>query len=570
MVQCISMDASTIGHFNAEMMAELARLSQAFSALQEAFAAQQSQITALKAERDELAKKLELSSQNNLYYKERYELLQRTLFGKKSERRELSSGAATMVLPGFDDITRPKPPETETLTFTRRKPIPQGARKDRESRFPETLRREIVNLPAEETCCAECGSEALHQIRPEVTEKLCCSRDPFYVKEYHRQVLSCRACETVQPLPPVPEVFERCAADHTVVANLMVNKFHYSLPLYRQGAQFRDIGIEFSNDALIDWCVKGVSLLIPVYTALVALVLRCHYVIADDTRLRAAVGPVKNKLRQYKQGTLWGLYGMELNAVAYVFTTSRNHAGCKEVLKGFQGKLIVDGYDGFEYVGKDDGVTLVHCNNHARRGFVKAEGNDKARAHEALRFYQVLYEIEERAKSLSVEERLKLRQEEAVPIVDQFKEWLTKVHNAAPPKSALGKACAYVLRRWKSLTEYLSDGYLPIDTMVLERAFRVIAVGRKNYLHAASEMGAIGAAAAYSLINTCVEHGIDPFLYLSDVLERVGSHPASDVEKLVPHNWKLHYLEEATKRYGSPLSSCPDPAKPSTALATAA
>lgn len=578
-VEFYAMDASTIGHFNAELMAELARLQQGFLAQQAALESLEARVVELavenarvKAERDELAKKLELASQHSLYYKERYELLQKSFFGKKSERREVNS-SQTLLLPGFNDDTRPVPPAAKTRDvagYTRRENSSEGTRKDRGSRFPENLRREIVHLPPEECCCAKCGSENLHKIRKEVAEKLCCSRDPFYVTEYHREVLGCRICETMQPLPQLPEVFERTAADHTLVANMLVNKFHYSLPLYRQGQQFRDIGIEFSNDALIDWSMKGLDLLMPVYTALVALVLRCRYLIADDTRLRAAVGPVKSKLPQYKQGTLWGLYGMEIDAVVYVFTSSRNHAGCKDVLKGFTGKLIVDGYDGFEHVGKNDGVTLVHCNNHARRGFVKSEGNDKARSHEALAFYRALYEIEERGKALSVEERLALRQNEAVPIFDQFKEWLNRVSTVAHPKSALGKACAYVLRRWKSLSEYLHDGYLPIDTMALERAFRVIAVGRKNYLHAASETGAVGTAAAYSLINSCVLHDIDPFIYLCDVLERVGRHPAAEIEKLFPHNWKLLYLEEAKKRYGSPFSSRQASGEPSAVLVAAA
>ena len=127
------------------------------------------------------------------------------------------------------------------------------------------------------------------------------------------------------------------------------------------------------------------------------------------------------------------------------------------------------------------------------------------------------------------------------------------MNQAMPPKSPIGKACAYVLKCWKSLTEYLSDGNLPIDTMAIERAFRVVAIGRKNFLHAASEAGAHGAAVGYSLVNTCLMHGIDPFIYLCDVLELVGSCQNGEIEKLLPQNWKTHFGEQATKRYGSPF-----------------
>ena len=145
---------------------------------------------------------------------------------------------------------------------------------------------------------------------------------------------------------------------------LVVNKFRYSMPIYRQGQMVRDIGIVFSNDALLDWTAKGLDLLMPIYRALVSFVVASRYLAADDTKLRAAVGPVAKTFPGYKQGALWGLYAIEHDAVAYVFTKARSHAACKEVLQGFQGYLIVDGYDGFEHVGMWDGVTLVNCNNH--------------------------------------------------------------------------------------------------------------------------------------------------------------------------------------------------------------
>ena len=150
------------------------------------------------------------------------------------------------------------------------------------------------------------------------------------------------------------------------------------------------------------------------------------------------------------------------------------------------------------------------------------------------------------------DERRALRQKKAVPVFDKFKEWLVLVSRAAPPKSPLGKACADVLKRWDTLRTYLDDGMIPIDTMAVERAFRVVALGRKNYLDAASELGAHGAAIGYTLVNSCLLQDIDPFIYLCDVLERVGSCPQREVATLLPQNWKRLYSEEATARYQSP------------------
>lgn len=553
-----AMETGAVGNFNAELI--------------EAAAALQERVGALESERATLVQKLEIKDQSILYYKERYELLQKRLFGKSSEKRILNPTGAPL-LPGFDDALRPAPPqpeekeepaeaEQETITYNRRK-TSRGTPTPRSSRFPQSLRRVKTVLEPEDKGCTGCGQEMQVLIRTEVTEKLCCSRDPFYVHEYHKPIYACRGCQEVAPAAEVPEVLERTSVEHSVVSYLLVNKFRYSLPLYRQGEMFRDIGLVFSNDALLDWATRGLDLLQPIYQELVRLVVSSRYLVTDDTRLRAAVGAVAKSLPGYKQGALWGLYALEHDVVAYVFTKGRTHAACQEVLKDFRGCLIVDGYDGFEPIGKKEGMTFAHCNNHARRTFVRAEGSDRKRAEEALLFYQELYRIEEEGKALSPEERRALRQEKAVPVFDKFREWLVLVSRAAPPKSPLGKACAYVLKRWNTLRTYLSDGMIPIDTMAVERAFRVVALGRKNYLHAASELGAHGAAIGYALVNTCLLQNIDPFIYLCDVFERVGSCPQRDVGTLLPQNWKPLYLAEATARYQSPpapAGSAPDPA----------
>lgn len=561
-----AMETGAIGNFNAELIESVALLESRSAALEQ-------ELARAREERDALAQKIEIQGQSILYYKERYELLQKRLFGKSSEKRILNAADAQL-LPLFGDALRPTPPqpdkqdndqaqpEKETITYDRRKRS-RDMSIDRGSRFPQSLRRLQTVLEPEDKSCTSCGLEMAHVIRTEVTEKLCCSRDPFYVHEYHKPILGCRPCGEVAPAAEVPEVFERTSVDQSVVSYLLVNKFRYSIPLYRQGEMFRDIGLVFSNDALLDWASKGLDLLRPIYQELVRLAVGSRYLVTDDTRLRAAVGDIVKTLPGYKQGALWGLYALEHDVVAYVFTKGRTHAACKEVLKDFRGCLIVDGYDGFEPVGQKDGMTFAHCNNHARRGFVRAEGSDRKRAEEALLFYQELYRIEEEGREFSPEKRRELRQEKAVPVFNKFREWLVMVSRAAPPKSPLGKACAYVLKRWDTLRTYLDDGMIPIDTMAVERAFRVVALGRKNYLHAASELGAHGAAIGYALVNTCLLQDIDPFIYLCDVLERVGTCQQRDVATLLPQNWKHQYLEEATARYESPpapAGAAPDPA----------
>ena len=173
----------------------------------------------------------------------------------------------------------------------------------------------------------------------------------------------------------------------------------------------------------------------------------------------------------------------------------------------------------------------------------------------AVGFYQLLTQIENETKDLNPDERLWIRQQRAVPILAKFKEWIIEVYPKEPPNSPIRKAANYCLKRWDPLTYYTKDGNVPFSTNDLERMMKSIAIGRKNFLHASSELGARAVAILYSLVLTCKGHAIDPFYYLSDVLRRVGEHPASKVAELLPHTWRILFMEEAIQRYQSPFKT---------------
>ena len=322
------MGAQAIGDFNAKLIESVALL--------------QGRVFALEAERDQLAQKEGRKDQDILYYKERYELLQRQLFGKKSEKRKLDDGLRAQLLPGFDDAlwstlspAAQEKKERETITYDCEKPLRRGTPIERSSRFPESLRRVKTVLEPEEKCCTSCGEEMEHVIRIEVTEQLCCSRDLFYVHGYHKPVYGCRACEEVAPVAEVPEVFERTSVDQSVVSYLLVNKFLYSLLVYRQWEIFRNIGLVFSNDALLNWVSKGLDLLRLIYQVLVELIVASRYLVADDTKLRAAVGGIAKRLPGYKQGALWGFCALKHDLVAYLFCEGQKSCGLQGGAEGF-------------------------------------------------------------------------------------------------------------------------------------------------------------------------------------------------------------------------------------------
>ena len=166
----------------------------------------------------------------------------------------------------------------------------------------------------------------------------------------------------------------------------------------------------------------------------------------------------------------------------------------------------------------------MHCMAHARRKFYEAQENDAVRATHGLQQIQLLYEIERRIKDLSVDERQRIRNQEAGPILQSLGAWMKQAYTEVLPKSVIGKALGYSIARWDALSLYTTHGKLNIDNNPVENAIRPVAIGRKNYLFAGSHEAAQRSAMLYSLLGTCKLHGINPFTWLKDVLSRIGTH----------------------------------------------
>ena len=177
---------------------------------------------------------------------------------------------------------------------------------------------------------------------------------------------------------------------------------------------------------------------------------------------------------------------------------------------------------------------------HARRMLFEAKDNNKAVAEYALEQIALLYTIERKAKEqqLDAEQILQLRQTEALPVLESLGKWMKESYLKVLPASAIGKALGYSIERWGELMLYATDGKLNIDNNPVENSIRPLAIGRKNYLFAGSHEAAKRSAMLYSLMGTCKLHGINPFIWLRDVLQRIATHPINKIEELLPHIWK--------------------------------
>jgi transposase len=326
-----------------------------------------------------------------------------------------------------------------------------------------------------------------------------------------------------------------------LLAHLIVSKAVDHLPLYRLERIYERDGFFIPRSTLCDWLAACAQVLQPLYAHLVGSVLQSRVVHTDDTPVKIQDPPPEGPAH----GRLWvylGDAGHPYNV--FDFTPNRKRDGPQQFLVKYQGYLQADafsGYDGLYLPAPADGVARiveVACHAHARRKFHEARGSDAARSHQALAYYSQLYEIERRAKDGSDDQRRAMRQDLAVPILDQFHAWLETQRRDALPKSPMGEAIGYALNNWTALLRYTEAGYLAIDNNVAEREMKRIAIGRKNWLFFGSVRGGHTAATLCSFTATCLRLKIEPWAYLRDVLSRLPTTSADQLASLLPDRWQ--------------------------------
>ncbi len=269
-------------------------------------------------------------------------------------------------------------------------------------------------------------------------------------------------------------------------------------------------------------------------------------IFSDDTPL-----PVLDPGRgRTKTARLWGYSrderpwrGSAPPAVAYVYSDGRSHDYPLDHLKDFKGVLQVDAdqaYDRLAAARQDDTVVLAHCWAHARRKFYEFEqATGSPIANEAIRRIAELYAVEAEIRGRPPDERRGIRQQKSLPLCEALKSWLEEQLQRVVGKSKLAEAMRYMLARWPSLTLFLADGRVAMDTNAIERAIRPIALGRKNALFAGSDSGGRTWSILASLIQTAKLNDVEPFAYLRDILKRlVAGHPATRLDELLPWSWK--------------------------------
>ncbi len=492
--------------------------------------------------------KSELLLQENCQLKQQVVSLQKQLnwfkqqiFGQKSERRLVDVPAEQTNLFDNEQPINPDKVPTEKIQYERKKKQKQrhDAVTDSGLRFDDTVTVEEIRIDVPELTGPEADQYSV--IDEHVTYRLAQRPSSYVVLKYIQPVIKHKRTDVITTKSAPTPVFEKSMADVSFITGLIIDKFLYHQPLYRQHQKLQANGITLSRSTLTNYVHRAACLLKPIYDALLRSILRSKVLAMDETPTKAG----KKKKGKMQQAWFWPLLG-EQNEIAFHYAASRARKVVDGLLHDFQGTLVTDGYPVYTAYARDnENIIHAQCWMHARRYFINAENEEPETVNSALTSIRALYKHDEILKTnvLSDDARRVYRSQHCKPIADAFFEWCQQQASRTDllPASLFAKAINYARNHETQLKVFLSDPHVPMDTGAVERGLRVIPLGKKNWLFNWTEVSAEHTGIIQSLIVTSKMHGINPNTYLTDVLQRVSMHPASKVDELIPRNWKEKY-----------------------------
>jgi len=465
--------------------------------------------------------------------KTQLEQLRRLVFGAKRERFVSDTDPNQGILFEQEHIELHQVQEEQTVVVKKKNKTKREVAAKRNI-FPPSLRREEQIVEPEEV------NENMIKIGEDVTEILAYQPADLYVKSIIRPRYADKTYEDagIKQANIPARLIPKGIVDESLVAQIIVEKILFHTPIFRFRKKLLQAGINFiSENNLYNWFQNAGHQLLPLYHLLHQDMLGQPYNQADETRITVLS---KNKPGASHRGYFWVLYNPKHNVAFFQYDARRNNEAGQALMPNYQGIVQSDGYSVYESIKNKQRITLIHCMAHARRKFFDAQNTDPPNAQYFLSQVQQLYKIESEAreKKYTYEQRLALRQEQAIPILEDLGQWLKDQLKSGKilPRSPIGQALGYALRRWDGLCAYAHDGQLEIDNNLVENTIRPVALGRKNYLFAGSDEGAQVLACLYSIVGTANKHGFNVQKYLTWLLRKVAANKITpDTIKWLPH-----------------------------------
>ncbi len=420
--------------------------------------------------------------------------------------------------------------------------------KKKEKPFPDHLTRENVHIHALGGQCSKkgCKGEMKEVGKPRTSETLCFKPASWYVRRIHLHNLKCCDCGHFHNAKAPVRAFPGTRYDDSFVIDVIISKFCDYLPFYRQARRLRRAGIDIDRATLTRRASAYAEPLYALQDKLLDYIKSGNTLDLDETRV-PVLEPGNGQTATYwawaylRDDRRWDPEAPA--AIVFDATPSRSGTHPEEMLQGFSGKAMVDGFPGYNRLtdaDRADGpIELVFCNAHARRKFKDADKVLKCdHMKEALKRYQKIYRSERKLEGLDPRERRRLREQELRPLFEDFRFWAEDLSTKIQKTSMSGKAIRYFLKHYSGLTLFLEDGELEIDNNSVENAMRSIALLRKNSMFAGSELGAQAWMAFASIIRTCEMNNVDIQEYLTWFYAQVAKKlPLSRYDELLP--WKF-------------------------------
>ena len=496
---------------------------------------------------EELVAEIYTLRAREIMLKERIAFLERRLFGAKSDRltyvnpedqpglfdemfKEAMDEKASQIDKMADDI--------EKESQKRRKSAKKNPSRPAKYRYTGLEERTTTMMPG------NINIEEYDIIGKDVSRILHYEKSKVWVEIIERPIFRLKEDKNV----PAPQICQAKAPEAVIggnhvgadmLAQIVIDKYRYHLPEYRQVKRYADLGIKLPTSTINDWIHAVASKLDPLYEALRHDILEGDYLQIDEVPWRIADKPGKSR-----RGYAWqfldnrpqshGLYFLYMNG-------SRAGTIPRAELLNFHGAIQTDGYGVYDYFEYQDNVTLLGCMAHVRRKFTDAQNTHPQLAAQAVKWIEVLYKLEANLKAEGADfERIATeRQTKAIPIMDAMEKWMQNVHTQCTPSDSMGKAIDYAYKLWPRLKRYALDGRYHIDNNPVERSQRPSVIGRKNYLFSKNDSGAVDNAIFYSLIESCDLVGLEPLKWLTDVLTNLHDDTSPEqIRLMLPYYYK--------------------------------
>jgi len=408
----------------------------------------------------------------------------------------------------------------------------------------EKLRHKLTD---EQKVCPKCGAPLVIVLVNGLLQWAHRPAEIYGIQHVHEKGF-CQCChEHVVVADKPPQMIEKGAADASLLAHLTTSNKGDHLPTYRYEEISLRHGWWLPRSTQVGWLRQTAVTAVILYSWMASRLLGGRLLGTDATGVRV----LEPGTGQAQKGNVWVYCGQREVCPYLVYEYTRNGDGeaPRRFLEGYAGYLQADAASVFDQLYRGGTIFEVACGAHMRRYFYKARHSAALEAHRALVYFRQLYMLERELAGVSDDERRALRQERAMPILDEFKAWLDALAPVVVPKTEIAAAVSYALNQWEAFMRYCDQGWLLIDNTRSERALRPIAVGRHNWLFFGSDGGGRTGAILYSLVCSAKANRVHPYFYLEDVYRRLP--------KIREHGSLLPVLKDACRRVELPDGTRP-------------